>query len=72
MILVKRTSKETKVAIVKKIKCMETTIPCSDSIDYGGECCGCLNANFDEIEKSWIFRCNECNKEQGRGSICEK
>jgi len=72
MILDKKTPKETKVAIVKKIKTMETTIPCSDGDFYGGDCCGCLNANYDEIEKSWIFRCNECNEEQGRGSITKR
>jgi len=59
----------TKVAIVNKLKWMVTTIPCCESVALGGECCGCLNANYDELEKTWIFRCNECGKEWGRGSI---
>jgi hypothetical protein len=60
------------IAIVKETKTMITTIPCQKSVAFGGDCCGCLNANYDEIQKSWIFRCNECNEEHGRGSIKSK
>lgn len=58
-----------KVAIVNKTETMRTTIPCPDGAAYEGDCCGCLNANYDPLEKNWIFRCNECGKEWGRGHI---
>jgi len=46
-----------------KRKICETSIPCFNHPD----CCGCLNGYWDEIEKIWRFRCNECNQESGRG-----
>ena len=50
---------------------LATTIPCQ----YGpawvrnGICCGCLNAEPDEAKNVWVFRCNECGTEQGRGAL---
>lgn len=68
MILVDMSSNPPKVAITNKVKTMETTIPCLESVAFDGDCCGCLYANYDELKKTWIFRCNECSKEWGRGS----
>lgn len=66
--------KEGKVAIVgKKQKKMATNIPCT-SREFGGgpgwhKCRGTLDGHYDELEKVWIFRCNECGEEAGRGRI---
>ena len=53
-----------------KDKRMETTIPCPEGPAMGvGCCCGCLTASYDKAEKTWVFRCNECSKEWGRGDL---
>lgn len=66
--------KKGKVAIVgKKQKKMTTNVPCTyeglDPETGFHACSGCLNGCYDELEKEWIFRCNECGKEAGRGKI---
>lgn len=42
-----------------------TTIRC-----YDDNCCGCLDANKDD-KGDWIFKCNECGVEWGRGTMEE-
>jgi len=44
---------------------IKTTIPCLVGSAHNGTCCGCLNAEL--IDGLWIFVCNECGKEAGRG-----
>jgi hypothetical protein len=56
-----------KITTANKTETMATTIACPEGTVYDGECCGCLSANYDPLEKIWIFRCNECGKEFGRG-----
>jgi len=52
----------------KERKILPTTIPCLEGTMFEGDCCGCLTGWWDELEKIWIFRCNECEKEWGRGT----
>lgn len=46
-------------------KKMATTIPCS--FHFTKDCPGCLTGYYNEVEKLWVFRCNECGIECGRG-----
>jgi len=45
---------------------MDTTIPCNESPD----CCGCLIAY--QQDSLLVFKCNECNKEAGRGIVMQE
>lgn len=63
MLLLNLKKKGVKVAVVsEKQEKMTTNIFCGYTA-----CTGHLIGHYDELEKVWIFRCNKCGMEAGRG-----
>lgn len=69
MLLVSLKKKGVKVAVVsKKQEKMTTNIACGYNLNIL-RCTGFFVGHYDELEKVWIFRCNKCGREAGRGKI---